>query len=190
METTGPVTVRFYLGDPFNGGTPIVGVGGITEVITNGPILSQNRASVEMNWVVPAGLDNTAKIYSVIDPDNTIAEVHEDNNIGFVPLMVSGATFVEEQMKYPTPDQYTLEQNYPNPFNPSTKIRYSIPQSSNVIIKIFDILGNEIETLVNEEKPVGTYKLTWNAVNLPSGIYFCHLRAGDFISTKKMVLLK
>ena len=190
METTGPVTVRFYLGDPFNGGTPIVGVGGITEVITNGPILSQNRASVEMNWVVPAGLDNTAKVYSVIDPDNTIAEVHEDNNIGFVPLMVSGATFVEEQMKYPTPDQYTLEQNYPNPFNPSTKIRYSIPQSSNIIIKIFDILGNEIETLVNEEKPVGTYELTWNAVNLPSGIYFCHLRAGDFISTKKMVLLK
>jgi hypothetical protein len=196
METTGPVTVRFYLGDPFNGGTPIVGVGGITEVITNGPILSQNRASVEMNWVVPAGLDNTAKVYSVIDPDNTIAEVHEDNNIGFVPLMVSGATFVEEQMKYPTPDQYTLEQNYPNPFNPSTKIKFTVPVTLSgvegflVTLKVYDVLGNEVATLVNEEKPAGSFEVNFNAVELSSGIYFYKLQVGSFIETKKMILLK
>jgi len=88
------------------------------------------------------------------------------------------------------PLHFTLEQNYPNPFNPSTKIKYSVPQSSYVIIKVFDILGNEIETLVNEEKPVGTYELTWYAKNLPSGIYFYRLRAGSFIETKKMVILK
>ena len=189
-ETAGSVTVRFYLGDPANGGTPIVGVGGITELNTNGPILSQNRKTVEMEWVVPSGLDNTARVYAFIDPDNTISEVHEENNIGFVPLMVSGATFVEEEMKNSLPNLYALEQNYPNPFNPSTKIRYSVPQSSNVMLKIFDILGNEIETLVNEEKQIGTYELTWYAKDLPSGVYFYQIRAGSFVKTKKMLLLK
>jgi hypothetical protein len=91
---------------------------------------------------------------------------------------------------------FSLHLNFPNPFNPSTKIRYSIPQSSNVVIKVFDILGNEIETLVNEEKSAGTYEITWYAKQLPSGIYFYRLqvyapgRAGSFVETKKMVLMK
>jgi hypothetical protein len=88
------------------------------------------------------------------------------------------------------PAEFLLTQNYPNPFNPSTKIKYSIPQSSQVTIKVFDILGNEIETLVNEDKPAGTYELTWYAEQLPSGIYFYKLQAGNFIETKKMILLK
>jgi len=85
---------------------------------------------------------------------------------------------------------FILNQNYPNPFNSNTKIKYSIPQSSPVQIKVFDVLGKEIQTLVNEEKPVGTYEITWNAENLPSGIYFYQLRAGSFIETKKMTLLR
>jgi hypothetical protein len=85
---------------------------------------------------------------------------------------------------------YSLSQNYPNPFNPTTKIQFSIPQSSRVVIKVFDILGNEIETLVNEEKSIGTYKIYWNAANLPSGVYFYRLQAGDFVQTKKMILIK
>jgi photosystem II stability/assembly factor-like uncharacterized protein len=85
---------------------------------------------------------------------------------------------------------YKLDQNFPNPFNPSTKIKYSVPQSSNVVIKVFDILGNEIETLVHEEKQVGTYEITWHAANLPSGVYFYQLKAGSFIETRKMLLLK
>jgi hypothetical protein len=88
------------------------------------------------------------------------------------------------------PTNYSLSQNYPNPFNPSTKIKYSIPQTSNVVIKIFDILGNEIETLVKEEKPVGSYEIDFDASSLSSGIYFYRLQAGDFIETKKMVLMK
>jgi hypothetical protein len=87
-------------------------------------------------------------------------------------------------------NEYSLEQNHPNPFNPKTKIKYSIPYSSNVVIKVFDILGNEIETLVNEEKPVGSYEITWYAENLPSGVYFYELRVGSFGETKKMVLIK
>jgi len=89
-----------------------------------------------------------------------------------------------------TISDYKLSQNYPNPFNPKTKIRYSVPQSSIVVIKVFGILGNEIETLVNEEKSVGTYEITWYSEQLPSGIYFYRIQAEDFAETKKMILLK
>ncbi len=85
---------------------------------------------------------------------------------------------------------YSLDQNYPNPFNPSTSISYSIPENSTVVIKVFDILGNEIETVVNEEKPAGNYELTWNAAGLPSGVYFYQLRAGSYSAVKKMILLR
>jgi len=105
-----------------------------------------------------------------------------------------GVSFVEEEEIDEIPTGYSLTQNFPNPFNPSTKIRYSVPQSSRIVIKVFDLLGNEIETLVNEEKVVGTYELTWYAESatggLPSGVYFYQLRAGDYIAMKKMILLK
>jgi hypothetical protein len=88
------------------------------------------------------------------------------------------------------PSQFILEQNYPNPFNPSTKIRYSVPQSSDVMIKVFDILGKEVATLVNEEKPAGSYDVNFDAAGLSSGIYFYKLQAGNFIETKKMILIR
>jgi hypothetical protein len=88
------------------------------------------------------------------------------------------------------PKSYIILNNYPNPFNPNTKIRYTVPQYSKVVIKVFDVLGREIETLVNDEKPMGTYELTWIAENLPSGVYFYQLQAGSFVETKKMVLMK
>ena len=95
-----------------------------------------------------------------------------------------------EDTEFQIPTKFSLMQNYPNPFNSSSTIKYSIPKSSQVTLKIFNTLGEEIETLVNEEKPVGTYKVNWNAVNLPNGVYFYQLKAGDFIQTKKMILLK
>ena len=88
------------------------------------------------------------------------------------------------------PTEFLLSQNYPNPFNNSCAIKYSIPKSSQVTIKIFNTLGEEIETLVKEEKSVGTYEVNWNAVNLPSGVYFYQIKAGDFVQTRKMILLK
>lgn len=96
---------------------------------------------------------------------------------------------IEDELN-PLPKEFTLEQNYPNPLNPSTTIKYSIPTSSQVTLKIFNTLGQEIETLVNEEKPLGTYELNWNAANLPSGVYFYQLKAGPFVETKKMIILK
>ncbi|MBK7632267.1 MAG: T9SS type A sorting domain-containing protein [Ignavibacteriales bacterium] len=86
--------------------------------------------------------------------------------------------------------EYSLSQNYPNPFNSNCAIKYSIPKSSQVSLKIFNVLGSEIEILVDEEKPIGTYELNWNAANLPSGVYFYRLQAESFVQTRKMILLK
>jgi hypothetical protein len=88
------------------------------------------------------------------------------------------------------PGEYYLSQNYPNPFNPATMVQYSIPRSSWLIIKIYNSLGEEIETLLNEYKEAGAYSLNWNAAGLSSGVYFCRLTAGVFVSTRKMTLMK
>ena len=89
-----------------------------------------------------------------------------------------------------SPAKYSLEQNYPNPFNPATVIEYSIPEMNHVTIKIFNVLGKEVATLVNEEKSAGTYKVDFNASNLSSGVYYYTISTGSFSSTKKMMLMK
>jgi flagellar hook assembly protein FlgD len=81
-------------------------------------------------------------------------------------------------------------QNYPNPFNPSTLISFKLPEQTNVQLKIYDILGNEVATLANENKPAGSYEVEWNASNLPSGVYIYQLVAGTNTQMKKMLLLK
>jgi hypothetical protein len=93
------------------------------------------------------------------------------------------------------PEEYSLSQNYPNPFNPTTTINYSIPKlasnfSSRVVLKIYDLLGREVKTLVNEVKQPGSYQVQFDAGELTSGIYFYTLSAGDFFQTKKLILLK
>jgi len=85
---------------------------------------------------------------------------------------------------------FILEQNYPNPFNPTTTIKFSVPTSGNVSLKVFDILGNEVVSLVNENKQAGSYEVEFKADKITSGTYFYKLQAGNFIQTKKMVLLK
>ena len=83
-----------------------------------------------------------------------------------------------------------LRQNYPNPFNPTTIINYSIPKQSLVIIKVYDVLGIEVASLVNEDKTVGSYSVNFNASKLTSGVYFYRMQAGSFVETKKLILLK
>jgi hypothetical protein len=87
-------------------------------------------------------------------------------------------------------NEYKLAQNYPNPFNPSTKISYSIKEEGLVTLKVFDILGKEIATLVNENKPEGNYEIEYNASDLPSGIYIYKIQSGSFLDVKKMLLTK
>lgn len=93
-------------------------------------------------------------------------------------------------LSYNVPKNYLLFQNYPNPFNPSTKIKFQIKENSKAIIKIYDVLGKEISILVNESLQPGTYQISWDAVNLPSGIYFYSLQTGKYSETRKMTLIK
>ena len=88
------------------------------------------------------------------------------------------------------PTSYELQQNYPNPFNPSTRIQFSIVDARIVSVKVYDILGRDVATLVNERMSPGVYTITWNAARLSSGIYFVRLQAGDFTAVRKVVLMK
>jgi hypothetical protein len=177
-----------------------------------------NNGNVELNWTTATELNNSgfelqrsvkdeafekiAFVPGFGTTTDTKAYSYLDNNVsGFLKYRLKQIDF-DGSFEYSKTIEvnsllnlsFELRQNYPNPFNPSTKIKYSVPQSSNVVIKVFDILGNEIETIVNEEKQTGTYELTWNATSatggLPSGVYIYQLRAGSFIATKKMLLLK
>ena len=115
----------------------------------------------------------------------------------YLPYFNLGGTLTEvgDESKKDNPKEFSLSQNYPNPFNPVTKIRYSIPFGGTslmkyVQLKVYDILGNEIATLVNEEKPAGYYEIEFNGSNLTSGIYFYRLGAGKYYFIRKMMVLK
>lgn len=99
-------------------------------------------------------------------------------------------TGVEDEQEINIPTGFGLSQNYPNPFNPKTVIGYQLPVTGFVNLKVFDILGNEIATLVDDYRPAGKYEVDFNAEKLASGIYFYRLQAGDFVQTKKMILLR
>jgi len=85
---------------------------------------------------------------------------------------------------------FVLEQNYPNPFNPTTTISYKLPYSSKVVLKVFNILGKEVATLVNSQETAGLHQVEFNASSLASGVYFYQINAGKFVATKKLILLK
>ncbi len=134
--------------------------------------------SIKIKW--PLGLIDT---YYNIGVDQLIIAVEGESLTG-----------VDDDKK--VNKQFSLNQNYPNPFNPTTKIKYTIPSStigtdaSLVTLKVYDILGNEVSTLVNKEQSAGTYNVDFDATNLGSGVYFYTLQTGEFIETKKMLLLR
>lgn len=111
-------------------------------------------------------------------------------NDGFIKKTTNGGLIAIENVSSSIPDNFMLEQNYPNPFNPVTMIKYRIHSSANVKIVVYNILGKKVSELINEKQNAGSYEVEFNGNNLPSGIYFYELRAGDFIETRKMVLLK
>jgi len=147
---------------------------------------------LECGWISFAAAPDSGKIISfeVIESwDLDIAISNWDNNIGnYLFVNNSNPVFVENEKT--SPANFVLYQNYPNPFNPSTKIKYQIPEISFVTLKIYDVLGNEVATIVNEEKSTGEYELEFDGNELTSGIYFYQLKAGNFTDTKKMLMIK
>jgi len=102
---------------------------------------------------------------------------------------ITGTVTVEENHSG-MPREYSLQQNYPNPFNPSTNFTYQVAREGFVSVKVYNILGEEVATLVNEVKQAGTFPAIWNAAGFGSGIYFCKMQTGSFTATKKMLLVK
>jgi hypothetical protein len=139
----------------------------------------------------------TSVSYSFVSKNGAQVNVNavDSNPPSSGTIVVDGTTFydglttsVEQVSNYPA--DYTLSQNYPNPFNPTTNIEYSIPEASFVELKVYDILGNEIATLVNEEQDAGVYRADFDAAGLTSGLYITRITAGNFTDTIKMTLLK
>lgn len=148
------------------------------------------------SWVQQINITATKlnDIYFV-DSNNGIAV----GNAGVIFKTTNGGvTFIEEENNFTQPREFLLSQNYPNPFNPSTKISWQVPVSGWQTLKVYDVLGNEVATLVNEYRPAGTYEIEFSTTGGPesriqhpaSGIYFYRLQAGSFVDTKKMILLK
>ena len=141
-----------------------------------------------IGFVNGAGNSSTQKAYSFSEK---IAE--SGKYLYRLKQIDIGGTFeyssiVEAQVG--NPQFFSLSQNYPNPFNPSTKIQYQIPSSSRISLKVYDVIGNEVATLVDEYKPAGNYEIEFGAENLSSGIYFYKLQTNNFFESKKMILLR
>ncbi|MEO8666080.1 MAG: T9SS type A sorting domain-containing protein [Ignavibacteria bacterium] len=145
------------------------------------------RPSGATSW--NAGLNNGSPSFKyvirVAGNYHYVCEPHAPDMNGNITATPSAIITLTELV-----NSYELSQNYPNPFNPTTNIKFSIQNSSNVKLKIFNSVGMEVETLVNQTLNAGTYRVDWNAVNFPSGLYYYRIESSDFVQTRKMLLIK
>jgi len=189
---------NIYVSGESNGDMYTIGYNSLGSELGNSrftnPGLSQEFVS---DIVVDTSSAGSPKVYVSGSSENAVQDAN------YIVLKYSSITGIEDETSAGL-NSFYLMQNYPNPFNPSTKIRYSIPSSPlnfspsqgegqgvrSVQLKIFDVLGNKVATIVNEEQPAGSYEVEFNAAELASGIYFYKLQAGSFVETKKMILIK
>jgi hypothetical protein len=146
-------------------------------------VIASTPSTGTYNWLVPPPASAQCLI-RVSDVGNPATNDVSDN-----VFTINDPTGVEDQFNG-IPDDYTLMQNYPNPFNPATTIYYALPEASSVELIIFDVLGNVIMKYAEERQPAGYHKFNFDASGFISGVYFYQLQAGDFVETKKMVLMK
>ncbi|MDR3666052.1 MAG: FISUMP domain-containing protein [Ignavibacteriaceae bacterium] len=153
----------------------------------------ERRTSSSNTWqkiasIQASGNSNSPRSYSYIDKNVNSGNYNYRLRIFDVNGTYKYSSIIDLEME--SPAKFSLAQNYPNPWNPTTTIRYQLPINTLVTIKIFDVLGKEIITLVNEAKPAGTYEVTLNSKNISSGIYYYQMRSGNFCETKKLILIK
>jgi len=150
-----------------------------------------------LSWVlIDNGINSDAIVNLLYSSDSSLYATTRDglykstsfgNN--WFPVEPFVTSLIDNELEYQLKD-YRLEQNYPNPFNPSTKISYQLPQQGFVTLKVFDVLGKEVTTLVNEKKSAGSYEVDFSAKGLASGIYIYRMKVNEFIESKKMILIK
>jgi hypothetical protein len=141
---------------------------------------NDHTVKIVTTYLDPAGSPYSGQI--VVTSNDTA------NATVLVPVTVSVVTGVGDSPGMPL--QFQLHQNYPNPFNPATSLRFDLPTAGHVKLVVFDVLGREVATLLNEMVPAGSHDMTFNASGLSSGVYFYRLQAGDFVETKTLLLLK
>jgi len=174
----------------------------VTEVNNYG-FFVERRAESEANFTtvpnsfIPGhGTTIEPQYYSFVDTTLTqpsvyyyrLRQVDLDGSIHYTQSVSVNVTILAVLER--EPQEFRVHQNYPNPFNPSTQIRYEVPRPSSVLLRVYDLLGQEVATLVNEAKQPGRYEVQWNAERFSSGVYFYRLQAGDYVETKKLLLLK
>lgn len=181
--------VRFYNGDPLNGGTPITGTAGSPDPILP-PLEARGSGTVSTSWTVPAGINESAvRIYAVIDPDSQKTEIHKNNNTGWAPLVIASSTSNEEENPLRT-EAFTLDPNYPNPFSSGTRIAFTLDKAQEVRLSVYDVLGREVDVLVDALTPAGSHEVFFQAGHLASGVYVYRLQAGSQQSARTMILTR
>lgn len=208
FTTVGPITLDsvLYIKGLFDGyyirpffsneGTDMTITNALLRIICNDPWVSSIAQSVINLPDIPPGETVGINSYCIVGYIDSLfpgyfnfkAEIIADYWTYWTDSTQVIVTGVQEEMLQPL--TFKLEQNYPNPFNPRTTIKYQTPETGFVSLKVFDVLGSEVVTLINEEKSVGRYEIDFNATDLSSGVYFYQLRIGNYIETKKMLLMK
>jgi hypothetical protein len=176
-----------------NGNTIILNWRTETEVSNYGFEIERTSTSISAGWekigfIEGHGNCNSPKDYSFTDSPQEgtafhyrLKQIDTDGKYNYSDIIT---------VELATPEQFELRQNFPNPFNPSTHIAYNLPSDGFVTIKVFDIVGSEIVTLVNEEKKAGSYLVSFDGVNLSSGVYICTLIGNSLIRSIKMLMIK
>ena len=145
---------------------------------TNWTVYNSSNSGLSNDYVLSIIVDKLGNIWLTTGGD----DIQEFNPNGIVTSVSS--------YSYSVPTNYQLYQNYPNPFNPSTTIRFNLASSGNVSLKIYDVLGREVANLINGELTAGQHSAVWNASNFASGVYLYRLKTGNFVETKKLILMK
>jgi hypothetical protein len=187
LSVTNSFTVKFYQGNP-NGGGTLIGETTIDTIIA-----PRGYRNVSVPWSIPISQNlDSVRIYVVIDQENSVTnEVHENNNVGWVPAIGYGSITGVGTEHNKVPDKFVLYQNYPNPFNPESIIKFELAVSGKVSLVVYNLLGQEVKTLVDGFLNRGTYAVPFNGAGLSSGVYFYSLRTNNgFTETKKMILLR
>ncbi|MCL4512385.1 MAG: T9SS type A sorting domain-containing protein [Bacteroidetes bacterium] len=176
VQTNGPSYVRSFA---------VSGTNLFAGTVGGGVFLSTNNGT---SWTaVNTGLTNIS-VWSLAVSGTNLFDGTYRGGLWRRPL--SEMITAVENPSTDLPTHFILSQNYPNPFNPATEISYDLPKRSHVLIAVFDVLGRNVGTLVNEEEAAGRYRVTFNASELPSGVYFYRIEAGTYHDTKKLLLLK
>ena len=196
IPTDTTVQVKCYVGNPDNGGTLITSLTGDSVFSTPSYIPSRGSQILSFKWIAPAQMKGQfihsgdfVHVWADVDPNSTMKEIHMNNNKGWSILEVPGIlTGVNRTQLQPT--TFGLSQNYPNPFNPTTMIDYQLPKAARVTIKVYNVLGQRVATLVDGKMAAGYHQTVFNGARFASGIYFYRMTTPSFSRVEKMVLLK